>query len=100
MGDVLALESEVAQAIAEGVQVTLAGPEHFRLVTARRVSPEVYESYLRGQFGARNTRAELEKDAAHFQEAIRKDPTFAPAYVGLANTYVDLKYNFCRRLSR
>lgn len=94
MGDVLALESEVAQAIAERVQVTLTGQEHSRLVTARHVSPEVYESYLRGQFGARNTRAELEENVTHFEEAIRKDPTFAPAYVGLANTYVELSTIF------
>ena len=90
MGDVLALQSDVAQAIAEKVEVTVTGQEHSRLVAARHVSPDVYESYLKGQFGAHNTRAELEASIAYFQEAIRKDPTFAPAYLGLANTYQNL----------
>jgi tetratricopeptide (TPR) repeat protein len=90
MGDVLTLESEVAQSIAEKVAATVTGQEHSRLVAARHVSPEVYESYLKGKLGPRNTRAELEQCRAYFEEAIRKDPTFAPAYVGLANTYRDL----------
>jgi TolB-like protein/tetratricopeptide (TPR) repeat protein len=87
MGDVLALQSEVAATIARKVEATVTGQEHSRLVAARQVSPEVYESYVRGQFGARNTRAELEESITYFEDAIKKDPTFAPAYVGLANTY-------------
>jgi TolB-like protein len=45
--DVLALESEVAQAIAAKVEVTVTGKEHERLTASRTVAPEVYESYLR-----------------------------------------------------
>jgi TolB-like protein/DNA-binding winged helix-turn-helix (wHTH) protein/Flp pilus assembly protein TadD len=91
IGDVLSLESEVAQSIAEKVKVTITGQEHSVLVAARQVSPEVYENYLKGQFGAAgNTRADLEKSIPYFEEAIRLDPTFAPAYVGLARTYDDL----------
>ena len=90
MGDVLALQSEIAQAIAEKVKVTITGQEHTMLVAARRVSPEVYESYLKGRFGSRNTRAELEESITCFEEAIRKDPTFAPAYLGLASAYENL----------
>lgn len=53
------------------------------------MAPEVYESYLRGWFAYNSTytRAGLEKSTAHFQAAIEKDPTFSPAYVGLANSY-------------
>jgi len=89
LGDALALESEVAQAIAARVEVTLTGVERARLVAARQVSPEVYESYLKGQFTEKNSnsRAGVEKSIAYFQEAIKKDPAFAPAYVGLANAY-------------
>ena len=90
MGDVLALQSDVAQSIAEKVAITVTGQEHSRLVAARHVSPEVYESYLKGQFGARNNRAELEESITCFEEAIRKDPTFAPAYLGLASAYENL----------
>ena len=44
MGDVLSLESEVAQSIAEKVAVTVTGQEQARLATARHISPEVYET--------------------------------------------------------
>jgi TolB-like protein len=89
--DVLALESDVAQSIAEKVKVTVTGQDHARLVTARQVSPEVYESYLKGKYGLLNTRAEIEQRIAEFENGISKDPTFAPAYVGLAETYIRLQ---------
>jgi tetratricopeptide (TPR) repeat protein len=87
LGDALTLESEVAQSIAQRVEVTVTGGERTRLVAARHVSPEVYESYLKGRSAKSNNRVELEKSIAYFEEAIRKDATFAPAYVGLANAY-------------
>jgi TolB-like protein/Flp pilus assembly protein TadD len=88
--DVLALQSDVAQSIAKKVEVTITGQEHSRLVAARHVSPEVYESYLKGRFARSNSRADVEKSITYFEEAIRKDPTFAPAYVGLADAYASL----------
>lgn len=85
---------KVAQAIAERIAVTITGQEHSRLIAARQVAPEVYESYLKGQFGPHNTRAELDESMAYFQEAIRRDPTFAPAYLGLAGSYEILAGTF------
>jgi TolB-like protein/DNA-binding winged helix-turn-helix (wHTH) protein/Tfp pilus assembly protein PilF len=90
MGDVLSLESDIAQSIAEKVEVTVSGHEHALLVASRQVSPEVYESYLKGAYADRNTKAGIEQRIAFFEEAIRKDATFAPAYVGLASAYNDL----------
>jgi TolB-like protein/DNA-binding winged helix-turn-helix (wHTH) protein/tetratricopeptide (TPR) repeat protein len=90
LGDTLSLQSEVAQSIARKVEVTVTGEEHKRLTEARSVSPEVYESYLKGRFVKGNSRAEIEQSIAYFEEAIGKDPTFAPAYVGLARAYEDL----------
>jgi TolB-like protein/DNA-binding winged helix-turn-helix (wHTH) protein/tetratricopeptide (TPR) repeat protein len=87
LGDALTLESEVAQSIAQRVEVTVTGEERARLIAARPVSPEVYESYLQGLVAKGNSRAEVERRIAYFDEAIRKDPTFAPAYVGLADAY-------------
>jgi uncharacterized protein (TIGR02996 family) len=92
--DVLDLQSEVAQSIARKVEVTVTGEEHTRLIAARSVSPEVYESYLKGQFSKNNSRDEIEKSIAYFEEAIAKDPTFAPAYVGLAEAYERLGSSF------
>jgi TolB-like protein len=89
--DILALQSDVAQSIAEKVAVTVTGQERSRLVAARQVSPEAYESYLKGMYGPHNSKAEIEQQIANFEDGIRKDPTFAPAYVGLAGTYIHLQ---------
>src|SRR5204863_1679636 len=92
--DVLSLESEVAQSIARKVEVTVTGKEQERLTAARSVSPEVYESYLKGRFAFDKNynrgpagKAGLEESIRYLEEAIKKDPSFAPAYVGLANAY-------------
>jgi TolB-like protein/Tfp pilus assembly protein PilF len=90
--DALALESEVAQSIAQRVEATVTGEQRARLVAARHVGPEVYESYLKGQFALDKsiTKADIEESIGYFDEAIKRDPTFAPAYVGLARAYEDL----------
>ena len=89
LGDVFALQSDVAQSIAEKVEATVTGEEHERLTAARAVAPEVYESYLKGWFAYNKgyKRAGFEESIGYFQDAIKRDPTFAPAYVGLANAY-------------
>ena len=89
LGDVLALESEVAQSIARRVEVKITGEERARLIAAHHVSPEVYESYLKdeNEFSKSRSQAELEQSIAYFEETIGKDANFAPAYVGLANVY-------------
>jgi len=92
--DVLALESDVARSVARKVEVTVTGEERSRLVAARHVSPDVYESYLKGQFAKGNSRAEIEQSIAYFEDAITKDATFAPAYVGLADAYERLSGSF------
>jgi TolB-like protein/Tfp pilus assembly protein PilF len=93
--DVLALQSDVAQAIAEKVEVALTGQERAQLVSARPVSPEVYESYLKGmQLVDGNSKAEIEESITYFEGAAKKDPTFAQAYVGLAEAYDRLGYTF------
>jgi TolB-like protein/DNA-binding winged helix-turn-helix (wHTH) protein/Flp pilus assembly protein TadD len=92
LGDVLTLESDLAQAIAEKVEVTVTGQERSKLVAAPYVSPEVYESYLKGQFALRksNNRSDIEESIRDFDETIRQDPSFAAAYLGLANAYNEL----------
>jgi len=94
LSDVLALQSDVAQSIADKVAVTVTSREHARLVAARAVAPESYESYLKGMNAPRDNRAEIEQRIAYFQDAIQKDPTFAPAYVELSETYINLQDAF------
>jgi TolB-like protein/Tfp pilus assembly protein PilF len=90
--DVLAMDADVAQAVANKVQITMSGEEHQRLAAVRPVSPEVYENYLKAKFALAkgNNKSNVEESIAHFNEAIRKDPTYAPSYLGLANAYLSL----------
>jgi TolB-like protein/Flp pilus assembly protein TadD len=91
MTDALTLESELAQNIAEKVKVTVSGEEQKRLSSARPVAPEVYESYLQGRYAFRQgNRAQMEQSIRYFQDAIDRDATFAPAYLGMAETYTML----------
>lgn len=86
--DTLRLEGDVAQSIAQRVEVTVSGEERARVTASRRVLPEAYESYLKGsgQFGSDSSTGP-EVSIAYYEDAISKDPTFAPAYVGLAQAY-------------
>jgi len=90
--DVFALQSDLAQSIADKVEATVTGEERQRLEAARPVAPEVYESYSRGEFALNKStsKAEFEASIPYFEDAIKKDPAFAPAYVGLANAYSNL----------
>ncbi len=87
--DVLALQSDVATAIARGIQVELSATEQSQLARSRSVVPEAYEAYLRGKYELEKRTPEGFQDAAsYFQKAIDKDGTFAAAYAGLADTYI------------
>jgi pentatricopeptide repeat protein len=91
MRDALTLESELAQSIAEKVEVTVTGEEQQRLRSERPVAPEVYESYLKGRFAfGQGNKDGIEQSIRDFEDALNKDATFAPAYLGLANAYTDL----------
>ena len=89
MRDVLALQSEVAQAIAREIKIAVTPEEKMRLASARTVNPEAYQLYLIGRFYWNRRSEEGFKNAIdHFQRAIEIDPAFAPAYTGLADSYI------------
>src|SRR5712692_2755925 len=89
--DVLALQREVAQAITDEIKAKLTPPEKARMASARSVNSEAYENYLRGRF-LLSTQGDVEarKGMAYFQRAIQKDPNYALAYAGLAESYITL----------
>lgn len=88
MGDILTLQRDVARSIALGVQVTVTPQEERRLRSAPSVDPKAYEAYLRGVFfWERMTSSGFERSIASLQEAISIDPTYAPAWAALAETY-------------
>ena len=95
VGDILSLQSEVAKAIAGEIQVTITPQEVARLARPRTIDPEAYHSYLKGRYHWEKRSEEGLKRALHFfQEAIERDPTYAPAYAGIADYYITLgNYN-------
>ena len=92
--DVLALQAELASAIAREVNVRLTEREHSRLATAPSVNPDAHDAYLKGRyFFNRPSDENLQKAIAHFKEAVRLSPTFAPGYSGLSDAYLWAGYN-------
>jgi len=89
MSDLLATQREIATTIVEKLQLKLSG-ESVRGITKRYTeSNEAYQLYLRGRFVWNKRTAESLKQAVEFyNQAIGKDPSFALAYSGLAETYV------------
>jgi len=89
--DVLGLQSEVAQAIADEIKAKLTPPEKVRLASARSINSEAYENYLRGRFLlSTQDESDARKGMTYFQRAIQKDPNYALAYAGLAESYITL----------
>jgi len=88
MSDILTLQSELARAITKEINIVVKPEEKALLAKTGQVSAEAYQLYLKGRFFW-NKRSEegLNRAKEFFEEAIEKDPTYALAYVGLADTY-------------
>ncbi len=88
MRDILALQSEVARAIAREIKIQVTPQERARLARTRAVNPEAYQAYLKGSYySSKRTEEGLAKGIAHFEQAIETDPGYALAYAGLADSY-------------
>jgi len=88
MRDVLAMQGDVARAIARRIQITLA-PDVEQRLTAKPVRPDVYEDYLKGRyFFYQSTPEGLQKAEEFFNRALEKDPALALAHAGLADVNV------------
>ena len=86
--DVLALQDEVARAIADEIKVKLTARDQVRLADARPVNPDAYEEYLKGRyFLAKFTPENVKKGIEHLELAVTKDPDYAQAYAAVANAY-------------
>jgi TolB-like protein/DNA-binding winged helix-turn-helix (wHTH) protein/Tfp pilus assembly protein PilF len=95
LGDILNLEADVANAIAQQVRAELTPTQQGQRRAAPVVNPAAYDDYLRGRLYFVNEftkAASLKKAQGYFEDAIQKDPKFALAYAGLADTYVYLAF--------
>jgi len=93
LGDILVLQSELAQAIAAEIRVRLTPQEQARLAGARLVDPKAYDTYLMGRLHwNRRTREGIEKGLQYFRKSLERDPSYAQAYAGVADCYNMLAY--------
>jgi TolB-like protein/DNA-binding winged helix-turn-helix (wHTH) protein/Tfp pilus assembly protein PilF len=86
--DVLALQASLAQEIARNIRLELTTKQQASVSASHSVDPQVHELYLKGRyFWNKRDVAGLHKAVEYFQEAITKDPNYAEAYAGLADSY-------------
>jgi TolB-like protein/Flp pilus assembly protein TadD len=94
-GDILNLQADVADAIAQQVRAQVTPTQQAQLRSTRAVNPAAYDDYLKGRLYFVNefTKPDsLMKAQRLFEESIQKDPDFALAYAGLADTYAYLAF--------
>src|SRR3984893_16703550 len=86
--DLLSVQREVADSIAESLSLAVLTPERPSSTATSTVNPEAYDAYLKGlmQLNVRS-REDVRKSIASFELASRKDAQFAPAYAALAGAY-------------
>ncbi len=93
MHGILALQGDVASAIAAEVKAKLTPREQARFQQVRSVDPVAYEAYLRGRYYLdKRTGEGFQKALEYFQDAVQKDANSALPYAGLADTYNFLSY--------
>ena len=86
--DILALQRELARAIAAEIKVRLTPRERERLASARPVSPKAFEAYLKGRYQwGKRTEDGLRRSIALFDQALAEDSGYALAWAGLAESY-------------
>ena len=84
----LSVQREIAREITNNLRPTLSGVEQSRMDKQYTANSEAYQLYLKGRFyWNKRTPADFQKAIPFFQQAIEKDPNYALAYSGLADTY-------------
>ncbi len=91
VGDIIALESEIAQAISDGISLKLTPEERNRIQRASSVNHVALEAYLKGQYShSKLTEDGLKRAIQYFDQAIVAEPGWAPPYAGLSRAYATL----------
>jgi TolB-like protein/Tfp pilus assembly protein PilF len=86
--DIFGLQDEIVRAMTTALRLRLTGEDEKRLARSYTPNPEAYQDYLRGRYFWQKTGLGLNKGAEYFQQAIAKDPGYALAYDGLADSYI------------
>jgi len=86
--DVLKLQGEIASTIANEVRIAVTPQERERLTNASPVVPAAYDAFLKGRYHwSKDTEHDWLKARQYFEQAAQIDPSYAPAYAGLADYY-------------
>jgi tetratricopeptide (TPR) repeat protein len=86
--DVLSLQNEIVTEIAKQLELKLLPDDQIRLASVRTVNTEAYDAYLKGSYHWKKlTPEEIDIAERYFELALEKDPSYAPAYVGLARNW-------------
>ena len=88
LSDIFTVQSDLANEITDRLRLQLSGAQRERLKKHSTENAEAYELYLKGRYhNFKGTEAEIRKASEYYQQAIEKDPNYALAYVGLADSY-------------
>jgi TolB-like protein/DNA-binding winged helix-turn-helix (wHTH) protein/Tfp pilus assembly protein PilF len=89
LGDIFALQDEIARKVVGGLRLKLGHDSEQQLAKRYTENVEAYQDYMRGRFFWNKRNGEgFGKAIAHFQQAINRDPNYALAYAGLADSYI------------
>ncbi len=89
--DIFALEDSLSERVAQSIRLKLTGEETRRFTKRATARPDAYEAYVKGRyFWNKRTEKGMIKGLEYFRQAIALDPTFAEAYVGIADSYATL----------
>ena len=84
--DVMALQREVALAVAQAIEVALTPQDRARLAATPTVNPKAFELYIKGTQAryAANFTGDFREATRYLERAVAEDSGYAPAYAGLA----------------
>jgi tetratricopeptide (TPR) repeat protein len=86
--DIFALQGDLAKEMTSMLRMRLTGDDEKQMMKIYTANPEAYQDYLQGRYWwSKNSEASLNKGIGYFRQAIEKDPAFALAYSGLADSY-------------
>jgi TolB-like protein/DNA-binding winged helix-turn-helix (wHTH) protein/tetratricopeptide (TPR) repeat protein len=89
LGDIFAVQDEVARRVVAGLRLTLGGEGEQRLAKRYTDNVDAYLAYMKGRYFWNKRNGEgLGKAITYFQQAIEIDPNYALAYAGLADSYI------------
>jgi TolB-like protein/Flp pilus assembly protein TadD len=87
--DIFAVESDIAKTIADTLEAKLTHTEQSAIAARPTEDNEAHELYLKGRyFFGKRTVEDLKRAIDYFNQALAKDPNYAPAYAGIADSYV------------